>query len=89
MSTSHLVLAALIATALALRATVAFYYRDTQRILRLLGLIPRLPDRKEHYYRPLDDRWMNGLRRCRSSGHGWISWLPYCSHRSTRHRWHG
>lgn len=55
MTTSHTVLIGLIAMALALRAMVTFYYRDHQRILRLLRLEPRIPDRKEHYYRPLDE----------------------------------
>lgn len=55
MTTPQIVLVCLIATSLAMRALVTFYYRDKQRVLRLLKLEPRLPDRKEHYYRPLDE----------------------------------
>lgn len=55
MTTPQIVLVCLIATTLLLRALVTFYYRDKQRVLRLLKLEPRLPDRKEHYYRPLDE----------------------------------
>ncbi|WP_240995684.1 hypothetical protein [Pseudomonas viridiflava] len=62
MQTSQTVLIGLIATALLLRALVAFYYRDSTRILRLLKLIPRTPGRKEQYYRPLD---------------GWFAPLPF------------
>lgn len=50
----------LLATTLLLRGLVTFYYRDKQRVLRLLKLQPRLPDRKEHYYRPLD-AWLAPL----------------------------
>lgn len=62
MQTSQTVLIGLVATALLLRALVAFYYRDSTRILRLLKLIPRTPGRKEQYYRPLD---------------GWFAPLPF------------
>ncbi|ROL75837.1 dihydrorhizobitoxine desaturase [Pseudomonas chlororaphis] len=54
MDTEHIVLLGLIAVSLLLRALVAFYYRDAQRVLRLLKLIPRLEGRREQYYRPLD-----------------------------------
>ncbi|MCF7697395.1 fatty acid desaturase (plasmid) [Mycetohabitans rhizoxinica] len=45
---------AVVVAALTMRAIVALYYRDSTRVLRLLRLLPRLQERKESYYRPLD-----------------------------------
>ena|ERR1700754_719650 len=52
--TRWLTLLCLIAADLAMRACVAFYYRDHARVLRLLRLTPQVPGRNEHYYRRLD-----------------------------------
>lgn len=54
MTMPQIVLVGLVTTSLLLRGLVTFYYRDKQRVLRLLKLQPRLSERKEHYYRPLD-----------------------------------
>lgn len=49
-----------VAASFMMRASVAFYYRDGARILRLLRLIPREPGRPEAYYRPFD-AWLAPL----------------------------
>jgi fatty acid desaturase len=53
-------LVSVIAVALAMRAVVAFYYRDSARVMRVLRLQPRLSDRRETYYRSFD-AWLAPL----------------------------
>lgn len=60
MTKSYTILIGVVTLTLAMRAIVAFYYRDSARVLRLLRLAPRLPERRESYYRPLDT-WLAPL----------------------------